>query len=413
MPNLTRLLSDCLPLPADALVYEISRRVADLFSDRYVLETEDYDFDLEEYAREGRCSLHVLDDAHPQLEAVWLGREKGATLVTRNAFVEVQWRGRRLHVLTVTYSASCTQTRSYVIADDMPTAREFFSAVCEHGSRVDGQILVFRNGRWKKDAELMRQIEGARMEDLVLADDLRNRLAEDIEGFFASRELYEKLGVAWKRGVLLLGPPGNGKTHALKAIVQRLKVPCLYVRGFRAMYTQPTQNIEQVFKRARDMAPCLLILEDLDSLIHSSFLSFFLNEMDGFASNQGVLTVATTNHPERLDPALLERPSRFDRKVTFTLPKRAERRRFLAALDARRDEAMRLTETELDAVAKRTKEFSFAYLKELHLSATMAWMHEREAKGMGEVTRDLIRPLREQMRTIATGVTKEDGDDEA
>lgn len=412
MPNLDRLVSDCLPLPADALLWEMSRRLHDLYPDRYILETQDYDFDLEEYAQDGRCSIHVLPEVHAQLEAVWPSREKGAKLVLRNAFVEVLWRGRRLHVLTISYRDDCRESRHYVLADDMATARDFFSAVCAHNSCVDGQILVFGNGRWRKDKELMEQIESARMEDLILADGLREALAEDIEGFFVSRDLYESLGVAWKRGVILLGPPGNGKTHALKAIIQRLKVPCLYVRGFKSRWEHPTRNIEAVFKKAREMAPCLLVLEDLDSLIERSYLSYFLNEMDGFAANRGVLTVATTNHPDRLDPALLDRPSRFDRKVTFTLPGKKERRRFIAAMNERRPADLRLTEADVDEIAKRTKEFSFAYLKELHLSATMAWVGERESCSMGEVTTRLIRTLRSQMRTAAPVSTRVGREDE-
>lgn len=406
MPNLNRLVSDCLPLPADALLWEMSRRLAHLYPDHFVLETQDYDFDLKQYAKDGCCSYHLLPDVHAQLDATWPSRERGAELQVGNAFAEVLWRGKRLHVLTISYRDDCRESRSYVIAEDMLTARDFFSAVCTHNSSVSGQILVFGNGRWRKDEALMRQIESARMEDLVLADGLRETLAEDIEGFFASQELYEKLGVAWKRGVLLLGPPGNGKTHALKAIIQRLKVPCLYVRSFKSRWDHPTQNIEAVFKKAREMAPCLLVLEDLDSLIERWYLSYFLNEMDGFAANRGVLTVATTNHPERLDPALLDRPSRFDRKVNFDLPGKPERRRFIASLNERREEALRLTPEEIDEVAKRTKEFSFAYLKELHLSATMAWIGEREPRSMGGVTNRLVRTLRRQMHTatLATAV---------
>ena len=398
MPNLNRLISETLTLPADALVWELSRRVADLFPGQYVLETTDYDFKLDEYARDGRCSLHLLPDAYGQLEATWDGRRKQADLEPRNAYFEVLWRGRRLHVLSVTYYEGYSQRRDFIVADDMPTARDFFSAVCAHSVTVEGQILVYQHGTWKKDAELMQEISSARFEDLVLADGLREALVDDIEGFFASRELYESLGVAWKRGVLLFGPPGNGKTHALKAIVQRMKVPCLYVRSFRAERGTPARHIERVFSRARLVAPCLLVLEDLDSLVPAEYLSTFLNEMDGFAENRGVLTVATTNHPGKLDPALLERPSRFDRKVTFELPRKPERLRILTGLDAKRPEPMRLTPEELNGLAVATKGFSFAYLKELHVAATMAWMRERRPGAMGAVTLGLVEALRKQMR---------------
>jgi hypothetical protein len=412
MPNLSRLISHTLSLPADACVWELSRYLASFYPDKYILETKDYDFDLEQYAADGRCSLHAHDDAHTQFEAIWPGNGEPATLEPRNAFLEVLWRGRRLHVLAVTYNDGCDNRRNYIIADDMPTARDFFTAVCEHSAVVEGQILVFRSGYWRKDAELLRQIESARLDDLILPPGMRETLVDDVEGFFASRDLYDSLGVAWKRGVLLLGPPGNGKTHALKAIIQRLKVPCLYVRSFNAPRTQPSQNIEQVFKRAREAAPCILVLEDLDSLVDRSYLAYFLNELDGFAANRGVLTVATTNHPDKLDPALLERPSRFDRKMTFDLPGADERRRFLANLDARRDEPMRLRPDDFDAVVAATEGFSFAYLKELFLSATMAWMHDRRPGEIGAVTLSLIGPLRAQMRSEPLPTRTEEDDED-
>jgi len=114
--------------------------------------------------------------------------------------------------------------------------------------------------------------------------------------------VYERYGVPWKRGVLFLGPPGNGKTHTLKALLNASPgVPCLYVKSFKADYRGTDQdNIRKVFGRARACAPCLLVLEDLDSLIDDENRSFFLNELDGFADNAGIVTLATTNHPDKL-----------------------------------------------------------------------------------------------------------------
>src|SRR5205085_2802051 len=108
-----------------------------------------------------------------------------------------------------------------------------------------------------------------------------------------------------------------------------LDVPCLYVKSFKSRYSTPQNNIRRVFHRARQTTPCILVLEDLDSLIDDKNRSFFLNELDGFAANTGIVVVATTNHPERLDPAILDRPSRFDRKYHFTLPDSPERARYI------------------------------------------------------------------------------------
>ena len=130
-----------------------------------------------------------------------------------------------------------------------------------------------------------------------------------------------------------------------------------------------------MFQKARESAPCLLVLEDLDTLVTPKNRSFLLNEMDGFASNAGILTIGTANSPEKLDPALAERPSRFDRRYKFERPALEERDRYLRLYTERLDPSLRLGETAAE-VAAVTEGYSFAYLKELVLSGMMAWISE-------------------------------------
>jgi SpoVK/Ycf46/Vps4 family AAA+-type ATPase len=148
-----------------------------------------------------------------------------------------------------------------------------------------------------------------------------------------------------------------------------------------------------VFARARMATPCLLVLEDIDSMIDDENRSFFLNELDGFESNTGLVVLATTNHADRLDQAILNRPSRFDRKYYFNLPGPEERRKYLAFwneglqdtshLAKNSDTALflhpklRLSDEVIEKVVQQTENFSFAYLKELFLSTTMQWMSTR------------------------------------
>ena len=107
----------------------------------------------------------------------------------------------------------------------------------------------------------------------------------------------------------------------MKALINQLAQPCLYVRNFGY---DDQEGMALLFARAR-MAPCIVVLEDLDSMITNENRAFFLNELDGFSANTGVAVLATTNHPEKLDTAILERPSRFDRKYYFNLPAEPER----------------------------------------------------------------------------------------
>jgi hypothetical protein len=394
MPNLTRLLSDVLSLPDDALVYEVSRRLHDLFPDKCILETEDYDFKLAEYAAAGKCMIHLLDDAFGHVDAVWLGLEEGIAFEPKNGFFEIQWRGLRLHCLSITYNGAL---RHFLISDRRDEALELFRSVCSLEVDARGEILVFRNGHWRRDAELMRQISETSLETVVMPAAMREDLLRNVEGFFSMRDLYDRHGLSWKRGLLLLGEPGNGKTLTIKGLVNRLGVPCLYVRSFKAERITAQRCIANVFGRAREVAPCVLVLEDLDSLIDQDDLAFLLNELDGFAANRGILTIATTNHPERLDPALLHRPSRFDRKIEFKDPALEERRRYLDLANRRREPSTRLTPEELEETALASAGFSYAYLEELDLAATLSCL-SGDAPSIGQAMSEAVETLRGQIR---------------
>jgi len=264
---------------------------------------------------------------------------------------------------------------------------------------VRSEVLVFENGNWHKDEHLFQDIKNATFENLVLQGDLKQDIREDVEQFFQSRDLYDEHDIPWKRGLLFVGPAGNGKTHTLKALINTLEYPCLYVKNFRDPRSSSADelNIRRVFDRARRNTPCVLVLEDLDSLITPQNRSFFLNELDGFAANIGILTLATTNHPERLDPAILERPSRFDRKYPFNLPERTERKAYIALWNEALKPALRLAEEESNTVSDLTEGFSFAYLKELFVSSKMRWIAKPQQGTMAQVMTEQVDRLREQM----------------
>ena len=141
------------------------------------------------------------------------------------------------------------------------------------------------------------------------------------------------------------------------------------------------------------------MLEDLDSLIDKSNRAFFLNELDGFAANTGVVVLATTNHPEKLDPAILDRPSRFDRKYYFDLPAPPERSAYIASWNQSLEPKLRLSEPVVPKLVEATDGFSFAYLKELFLSSMMQWMSESGNGRMNSVMLNQATVLRVQMNS--------------
>lgn len=319
------------------------------------------------------------------------------------AWFEVQWQGHTLDVLVLHVQGEAFQhSHFWLLAETEAIARSFLAAVCRWDAEIRGEVLVFDNGCWYKDEYLFQDIQNATFANLILRGSLKQEILDDLVQFFASRTLYEEHDVPWKRGILFVGPAGNGKTHTVKALINSLEQPCLYVKSFRAPHTQGADefNIRQVFDRARRTAPCVLVLEDLDSLLTPQNRSFFLNELDGFASNIGIVTLATTNHPERLDPSILDRPSRFDRKYPFDLPELPERSAYMRMWNESLKPSLRLTEEGAVKISELTDGFSFAYLKELFLSSKMRWIAHPQQGTMEQVMSEQVGKLREQMLSV-------------
>jgi hypothetical protein len=383
--------------PDQGTAYRMSRAIADAFAGKAIIEGLANTFDLDDYAAAGRCEARARASPHALLTVDWR-RATGLHRSTELAVFDVTWEGHTLAVASARWRDGYSYTeRHWVIADDHDVAERFASAVCAYCNEPRDAILVFRGGCWSKSRELDRQVQAASFDDLVLAGTMKDEIRDDFAAFLAAKDEYARYGVPWKRGVLFLGPPGNGKTHCLRAAIRFLGVPCLYVQSLKSRYESDDANIARVFDRAREITPCCLVFEDLDAMLTPENRSVFLNELDGFASSSGLLTLATTNHPEKLDPAILERPSRFDRKYTFALPAVAERARYARAWNARLDAAMQIADAELDELAEQTDGFSFAYLKELFLSAMIRWMRTRAPGEMGAVLRDQLGTLRQQM----------------
>ncbi|THU84787.1 P-loop containing nucleoside triphosphate hydrolase protein [Dendrothele bispora CBS 962.96] len=241
------------------------------------------------------------------------------------------------------------------------------------------RIWEYQFGDWEPNQELEDSIKDMNWEDIVLPSDIKEGLKRDVDKFFSNEEEYNKLGVMWKRGILLLGPPGNGKTESIKvllkdSVLQRQNCRGLYVKTFtthRGM--SPQFGVQTIFAHARQHAPCILVLEDLDAMLTDEVKSIFLNELDGLAPNHGILTIATSNYPEKIDKAIINRPSRFDVKYTYRLPTRDERKNFAEVWSKKVISAMTTSEVNVQSiqtnlvsvVTEQTEDFSYAYLKEL------------------------------------------------
>lgn len=398
--TIENFIRDALYKPNDYISYHVGRELAELHPGKTILEGQTWDFDLEAFVRAGRCSVMEEKSVFHHVKTKWEGAGKKLKEQIENSWLNVLWKGQLLDVVLITWVENCYRRRhQWIVADERKVAEEFFDTVCEWSCEVRGEILVYQDGYFEKDKQLFDSIKNATFDNLVLPASLKHQIESDFQQFFNSRELYDRYGIPWKRGAIFIGPPGNGKTHALKALINQLGKPCLYVRSFKAEYGTEQENMAEVFKRARMTPPCLVVLEDLDSMIDNKNRAFFLNELDGFQPNTGVVVLATTNHPEKLDSSILDRPSRFDRKYYFQLPAEAERLAYIAKWNEELQPELRVTQSSAEAVIRQTENFSFAYLKELFVASMAQWMSAGGAGSMDEVILAQVSLLRGQMNS--------------
>jgi len=214
----------------------------------------------------------------------------------------------------------------------------------------------------------------------------------------------------------------NGKTISTKALMNDASkrtspaIESLYVKTFNS-YGGPEYGIRQIFSKARQMAPCILIFEDIDSLVNVSVRSYFLNEVDGLESNHGILMIGSTNHLEQLDPGIAKRPSRFDRKYFFDDPNTEERIQYSDYWRNKLKDNKKIDfpKEMSTAVADITDGFSFAYMKEAFVAALLVIVAKKDKKYARATGGDPLRDnvLWNEIKRQVINLRKEmDGDDE-
>ncbi|KAJ4374326.1 hypothetical protein N0V83_003067 [Neocucurbitaria cava] len=270
------------------------------------------------------------------------------------------------------------------------------------GAELHNEVWVFDGGYWQKSAQLYASVRNSTWDSVILDEDMKKSLIADVENFFDSQDTYQKLKVPWKRGIIYYGPPGNGKTISIKAMMHslyqrgvegdsRLAVPTLYVRTLSS-FGGPEYSIKQIFGKARQEAPCYLVFEDLDSIVNDSVRSYFLNEVDGLKSNDGILMVGSTNHLDRLDPGIAKRPSRFDRKYYFPNPRLDERVQYAKFWQGKLEDNKDLDFPDklCPKIAEITDKFSFAYMQEAFVASLLA-IAARGGKDINDAERESER----------------------
>ena len=356
--------------------------------------------EVEQFARLQLCEIAPESAPQPGCIRYWGGEDYDRLYTSyQQVLWQVTWNSKTLHVVHMEWETHCgSEQKNWVIADSRELAETFILEVERNTHAPGDAILVFTDGHWRRSHDLYAATQSASFDDLILADETKETFRDDFKRFLNSESRYQDLGIAWRRGALLIGPPGNGKTHCVRALVKELGIASLYVQSLSHPHYTGEQMWKRVFDRARGLQPCLLILEDLDSLISDKNRSFFLNQLDGFEQNHGLIVLATTNHPERIDSSIIDRPSRFDRKYHFNLPTLEERCSFLALWQQSLSAEVNWTPDQVESTGKATEGYSFAYLKELMISSVMKWMHEPESS-FSATMREQVEILQNQMKT--------------
>ena len=196
-----------------------------------------------------------------------------------------------------------------------------------------GNSMMFNMGR--SDAKIyVKSAEGIKFDDVAGEDEAKENLQE-VVNYLHDPSKYKEIGASMPKGILLVGPPGTGKTMLAKAVAGEANVPFFSMSGseFVEMFVgMGASKVRDLFSQAKEKAPCIVFIDEIDAIgqkrsggqyggndEREQTLNQLLTEMDGFDSSNGVIILAATNRPESLDPALT-RPGRFDRRVPVELP---------------------------------------------------------------------------------------------
>ncbi len=267
--------------------------------------------------------------------------DKAEENIYKTGIVEDQNLTERLYKSGATFS-STIQTpispfASFITSFVIPII--IFTVIGQYMSKKMLQAMGGKNamqfpGMGKSNARVyVESTEGIHFDDVAGEDEAKENLAEIVD-YLHNPSKYTEAGAKMPKGLLLVGPPGTGKTMLAKAVAGEANVPFFSISGseFVEMFVGAgASKVRDLFKQAKEKAPCIVFIDEIDTVgkkrdgqmsgndEREQTLNQLLTEMDGFEGNNGVIILAATNRPESLDPALT-RPGRFDRRVPVELP---------------------------------------------------------------------------------------------
>lgn len=222
-------------------------------------------------------------------------------------------------------------------------------------------------------------------EDIILPDSTKKEIHANVDNLINSIEIYKENKINFKRGLILKGIPGTGKSLLGKIICQNVDCTFIWVTP---KYLTNSLNVSLICDLARELSPSVLFLEDIDlygedrlSNSNNSLLGELMNRLDGLVENHYIIVIATTNKPDILEEALRNRPGRFDRILDIPLPDLAGRLKMLQLYT----QNVKLDQVDLAEIAHKTDKFTGAHIKELVNTAVMDAIDCQSFDGQGKV----------------------------
>ncbi|OIK17270.1 ATPase [Bacillus sp. MUM 116] len=271
----------------------------------------------------------------------------------------------------VIFQSDGERDRDFIFAQNDASLVSFLQYVLKRKREyIKNYVTVFTDTDDGVETEIESITSMVSREDVFLEESLKKEIYRSIDQFFSeSGSFFKTYDIPYKRGILLYGKPGNGKTTLVKSIASSIHAPVAYwqITEFTSSYT-----IKEVFTSVLKLTPMVLVIEDIDSM-PSNVRSVFLNVLDGATSREGIFLIGTTNYPEKIDPALMNRSGRFDRAYEIKVPNKELRYKYL--INKKIDQI--LDEVEIQQVVEATKEFSYAQLNELYTSIALEWHYDQ------------------------------------
>jgi hypothetical protein len=349
-----------------------------------------YNYFIARELLEGRIDKNIrveyyddADEVSPTYETLKVSRTKHEVFLTVG-YQFIIYKGTPL-IQDLYFTGSCRYVRIHFRKKDMDVATDFMKEARDFMKEKNifkGEKLLFAYGGHLTFLEYPKLNWG----DVVLSPNIKKEFDLNLITPLVNEEQCKTSGVPWRRGLMLGGLAGTGKTQVCRILCNELKGVTVIWATPKAV--QGEDDIAVLFEAARYFAPTLLVIEDIDFIgtsrdfAQDPSLGELLTQLDGNDPNYGIFVIATTNRPEMLDSALANRPSRFDVLIEFKLPDEQSRRGLVTLFSKN---MCNLSPQELDTLVGTTKELTGAQIKEIFVYAQLKAIESKNPISLDDV----------------------------